>query len=232
MRIAPIRSARCTPLLRVGAIMFAAAISRREQQLTRPSPRFPALSHNLLFVLQPTRLCLPSPQIAHAMSSSASPPMLFVAENTDALSRQLLHELQRASDEAIRARGAFHVALSGGSLPAAVGRALVDSEGKPRLDTSKWHWWFADERCAKRDSPDSNYGECKKSIFDKLPPIEPSHMHAIEDALVDRPEEVATTSQTNVAAAASCCSARSMPLLLLPLLLSCASCSCSGRCSV
>lgn len=36
------------------------------------------------------------------------------------------------------------------------------------VDYSKWHVFFADERCVPLDSDDSNYKACKEALFDHV----------------------------------------------------------------
>lgn len=125
-------------------------------------------------------------------SSSSAPPAtdLRVCASSGDLAEQLFQLLKRTSEEAVQARGAFHVALSGGSLPSTLAKALLDSEGKPRLETSQWHFWFADERCVKLNDTDSNFAEAQKNVFKHLPAIAPERMHAIDDSKADNPAEV------------------------------------------
>lgn len=77
----------------------------------------------------------------------------------------LLQEWQALGGEAVARRGAFHVALCGGSTPAAFYRALARSD---------WPWsscqlYIGDERCVGPAHKDSNY----KMIFESLYPKKP-----------------------------------------------------------
>lgn len=58
---------------------------------------------------------------------------------------------------AIAARGAFHVALSGGTTPLPMYALLAFDEWRVRLDWTKVHAYFSDERCVPPDSAQSNY---------------------------------------------------------------------------
>lgn len=58
----------------------------------------------------------------------------------------------------------FHLALAGGSTPAALYDALA-------LSTTNWarvHLWWSDERCVPPDNSQSNYGMVKKHLLDKI----------------------------------------------------------------
>lgn len=70
-----------------------------------------------------------------------------------------------ASEEAIRARGVFRIALSGGNTPRPVYRALA---GLP-LDWDRWEVTFGDERCVPPDSGQSNFRMARESLFDHVP---------------------------------------------------------------
>jgi 6-phosphogluconolactonase len=134
-------------------------------------------------------------------SSSSSESVPHVFENATALSVDLHTRLAALSAEAIAARGSFHVALSGGSLPSILSNALLspaDANGvrKPLLNMDAWHWWFADERCVRLNDPDSNYAEANKHIFRHLPPISAERMHSIDDNLVSDPERAAVAYES------------------------------------
>lgn len=140
--------------------------------------------------------------MSSAVSAIRESPQIF-ASAAD-LSAALLTELRSLSSEALAARGSFHVALSGGSLPQLLADALLDpadasGQRKPRLDVSGWHWWFADERCVKRDDADSNYAEANKKLFAFLPNIDAARMHAIDDSLCAEPAAAARAYEAELA---------------------------------
>jgi len=59
--------------------------------------------------------------------------------------------------KAIEQRGAFHVALSGGSTPKALFKMLSGPPYAKQIDWQKvWIYW-SDERCVGPNDPDSNY---------------------------------------------------------------------------
>lgn len=84
--------------------------------------------------------------------------------NAAAAAQGLADMLAEASAEAIQARGAFTIALSGGSLISAL-KPLASRKG---VDFSKWHVFFVDERnVASHDSPDSNYGAARDMFLER-----------------------------------------------------------------
>ncbi|NUP95243.1 MAG: 6-phosphogluconolactonase [Planctomycetaceae bacterium] len=70
-----------------------------------------------------------------------------------ALAARACEEVQRAAHEALEQRGVFHLALSGGSTPKLLYRALAESGA----DFSRWHVHFGDERCVPPGHADSNF---------------------------------------------------------------------------
>lgn len=73
--------------------------------------------------------------------------------------------LRAAAAEAIAERGAFFVALSGGSTPRPVYRALADD---PDVDWARWNLFWGDERCVPPEHPESNYRMVKEEVLDRL----------------------------------------------------------------
>ncbi|KAG8526841.1 uncharacterized protein KY384_008270 [Bacidia gigantensis] len=64
------------------------------------------------------------------------------------------------------------VAVSGGSLPATLAKALLpQGDGSPgdTVNFSKWEVFFADERAVPLDHADSNYRLLKDDLLDKIP---------------------------------------------------------------
>lgn len=65
---------------------------------------------------------------------------------------KLADALCQVADEAIAARGAFHVVLAGGSTPLALYRELAARQ----VGNAHWHIWHGDERCLPAEHPDRN----------------------------------------------------------------------------
>jgi len=91
----------------------------------------------------------------------------------------------RVASDAIAARGAFTVALSGGSLASFLSH-LKDDDGSSRREAArfdKWHVILADERCVALDDADSNLGGLKKSFLDEVG-IPPSQVYGIDQDMI------------------------------------------------
>ncbi|MCH9630783.1 MAG: 6-phosphogluconolactonase [Chlamydiia bacterium] len=79
------------------------------------------------------------------------------------------------ANDAIKDHGSFFVALSGGSTPKAMFELLAEKYAD-KVDWSKVHLFWSDERSVKPENPDSNYNMAMSSGFAKLPLIG-DHIH-------------------------------------------------------
>ncbi|CED83852.1 6-phosphogluconolactonase [Phaffia rhodozyma] len=117
---------------------------------------------------------------------SPAPPVLYsFPENTELVSA-VADFVLKAQNDAIRKRGAFTLAISGGSLPANL-KGLIGKEG---VLWEKWEVFFCDERLVELDHEDSNYASVKKLFLDHTT-ISPNQVHTINTSLLNDPEELA-----------------------------------------
>lgn len=63
--------------------------------------------------------------------------------------------------------GDFHLSLSGGSTPKILFQLLAD-DYQDKIDWSRLHLYWGDERMVPHDDPESNYGEVKKLLLDHI----------------------------------------------------------------
>ena len=70
---------------------------------------------------------------------------------------------------AIAKRGVFHIALAGGSTPKGLYQRLAMPEFSNKIDWSRVHIYFGDERCVLPTDDDSNYKMAKESMLDYVP---------------------------------------------------------------
>ncbi|KAJ3188367.1 6-phosphogluconolactonase [Gaertneriomyces sp. JEL0708] len=104
------------------------------------------------------------------------------------ISVALDRKVTELSKKAIETSSRFTVALSGGSLPKILGEKLKDNKD---IDFSKWHIFWADERCVPLDSQDSNYLAAKETLLDHIK-IPQNQIHTINPALIDNPSKAAS----------------------------------------
>ena len=80
--------------------------------------------------------------------------------------------------EAIRTKGRFCIAISGGTTPETLYRALTSPAFADRFDWSRTTFFFSDERCVPPNDPRSNYALANKTLFTplKITPSQVCHM--------------------------------------------------------
>jgi len=100
-------------------------------------------------------------------------PNLFSYPTVDQVAANLRTYILQTQKAALNRHDAFKIAVSGGSLPATLAKALLvpgdDEDQSHTPQFSKWHIYFADERAVPLDHEDSNYGLLKKDLLDKIP---------------------------------------------------------------
>lgn len=88
-------------------------------------------------------------------------------ESIDALSAAAADELIALAKAGVRERGAFHVALSGGSTPKKLFELLA-AKGRAAAPWDQIHLWWGDERNVPPDHEKSNYRMTKQALLDPL----------------------------------------------------------------
>lgn len=97
--------------------------------------------------------------IYHYADEAAGVSVVTYADGA-AAAAGLAEDIASAANDAIASRGAFAIALSGGSAAT----AIASLKGAA-TDFSKWHVFFADERCVALDASASNYKACAESLL-------------------------------------------------------------------
>jgi 6-phosphogluconolactonase len=110
-----------------------------------------------------------------------------VHPDVDAVAAATADRLIAAGQNAMRRRGRFTVALSGGSTPLAVCPLLVVPPRVRQLDWSRVEFLFGDERAVPPDHPDSNYRLAREALLDYLPRLRMEQVHRMhaEEADLD-----------------------------------------------
>lgn len=98
-------------------------------------------------------------------------PHLYSFRDSDELATSLRRYVLDCQSNAFERHDAFKIAVSGGSLPKTLAKALLapSSDNHDTLDFSKWEIFFADERAVPLDHEDSNYKLLKDELLDKIP---------------------------------------------------------------
>lgn len=87
------------------------------------------------------------------------------------LATELMQEINNSSNE-------FFLAISGGSTPKILFKELSNPPFKEKLNWSKVHIFWCDERCVPPEDSDSNYGMTKTILLDHIN-IPPQNIHRI-----------------------------------------------------
>lgn len=124
---------------------------------------------------------------------------LYSFADVDALAKTLRTYVLQCQNAGLERHGAFKVAVSGGSLPTTLAKALLaPSNGSPE-DTvrfEEWEVFFADERAVPLDHSDSNYKLLKDELIDKIPEgMGKPEIHAIDLQHLDDVQELADQYQ-------------------------------------
>ena len=83
-----------------------------------------------------------------------------------------------AAENAVRDRGRYMVALSGGSTPRGMHRMFADESYFSVIPWNKIHIFWVDERCVPVNSRSSNFGAAKRDFLLKVP-IQADQIHAM-----------------------------------------------------
>jgi 6-phosphogluconolactonase len=94
----------------------------------------------------------------------------------EALARAAAETFVRAMREAVAARGRGTVALSGGSTPKRMAELLAGAPYREQVPWTNLEIFWGDERWVPLASPDSNAGEAKRLLLDRVP-VEPARVN-------------------------------------------------------
>ena len=100
-----------------------------------------------------------------------------MVDDLAALARAAAEEFAHAAEEAVRARGRFTVALSGGSTPRSLHRLLA-TDYRDRIDWRAVHVFWGDERHVPPDHPESNFRMARETLLDAVP-VPPENIYRI-----------------------------------------------------
>ncbi len=103
-------------------------------------------------------------------------PDIRIHSNSQAVAEASAAFVLEVGQKAIRANGRFLIALSGGTTPEILYRALTSPAFADRLDWSRAIFFFSDERCVPPNDPRSNYALANKTLFIPLN-IPPSQIY-------------------------------------------------------
>lgn len=126
------------------------------------------------------------------------PPSLYAFATPEDLQSNLRKFVLGAQKDALERHDVFRIAVSGGSLPDTMGKALLappsSAEDTPQF--SKWEIFYADERAVPLNHEDSNHRLVKEGLLDKIEStlgkeVGMPTVFTIDESLVDDVQEMA-----------------------------------------
>ena len=101
---------------------------------------------------------------------------VMVKDNPKLLAQAGADIFTRAALAAVKARGLFTVAVSGGSTPRPMHRMLAKEPYCSEIPWQKTSFFWVDERCVPVTDDASNYGTARSDLLEKVPiPLERIH---------------------------------------------------------
>ncbi len=94
---------------------------------------------------------------------------VYVKEDPIAVAQQAAEAIEELCKQAIAERGAFNLAISGGSTPIPLFRLLAEPAWRTRFEWDKVNLYWVDERSVPPESPESNYGVTRKEMLSFIP---------------------------------------------------------------
>ena len=125
---------------------------------------------------------------------SPSTPQVRVLPSSDELFRAAAEKFCQLGLQAIRERGRYTVALSGGSTPRGLHHELA-TNFSCQLPWEKVFFFWGDERHVPPDFPESNFRMAKETLLSKLP-IAADHVFRMPGELPDANQGAALYEQT------------------------------------
>jgi 6-phosphogluconolactonase len=111
-----------------------------------------------------------------------------VLPDPQALAEAAARHVVECAHTAIRERGRFAIALSGGSTPRDLHLRLASPPLVDQVDWTRVHVFFGDERCVPPTDARSNFLMADETLLSKVP-VPPEHVHRMRGELP--PEEAA-----------------------------------------
>lgn len=94
---------------------------------------------------------------------------VVIFDDAASLEEAAAQQVVRAVRNAVARRGECRLALSGGSTPRGLYARLAEEPHRERIDWSKLHLFWGDERCVPPDHPESNYRMVHEALLARVP---------------------------------------------------------------
>jgi 6-phosphogluconolactonase len=103
------------------------------------------------------------------MQATESTPNIQVFDDAEAVARAAARRIVELASRSIAERGAFSIALSGGSTPKAIFELLAADEFRTQIAWQNVHVFFGDERTVPPDHADSNFRMASEAMLSRVP---------------------------------------------------------------
>jgi len=110
---------------------------------------------------------------------------ILVRPDAAAVACEAARRFARLAKEAVRSRGSFSTAVSGGSTPETLYRLLAEEPYRSQIPWPKVHVFWADERCVPPQDPASNYRLAHEALLSRVP-IPAGNIHRVPGELEGR----------------------------------------------
>ena len=108
-------------------------------------------------------------------------PQVRIFKDLEEISRAAADLFVEQSAQSISERDQFLVALNGGSTPNRLFQLLA-TDSREKVDWSKVHVFWGDERCVLPDDPGSSYGQAREILL-RYVPIPDANIHRVQGEL-------------------------------------------------
>jgi 6-phosphogluconolactonase len=115
---------------------------------------------------------------------------------TDDLLHTAADRISSILEARLREEAFATLVLAGGKTPAPAYELLSMPPHRERIDWSRIHFFWGDERCVAPNHPESNYGMAWKALISKIPAA-PDHIHRIMGEMED-PEKAAVLYESEI----------------------------------
>ena len=111
--------------------------------------------------------------------------LLCIHNTIEELNNTVAADIAEILIEACRLRGNAYLALSGGSTPTGVYKALAQNQFRHSVPWGSVHFFWGDERCVPPDDPESNFLLAYDNLLKSIP-VNPENIHRIKGELSPR----------------------------------------------
>lgn len=102
-----------------------------------------------------------------------------ILRDAAAIANRAAEVFVKSTNDAVKSKGNFSVALAGGSTPKALYALLAAEERRGQLPWDKMQLFFGDERHVKPTHPDSNFRMATEAMISKVP-LKPEQVYRIK----------------------------------------------------